>query len=491
MLAGFSMRQHTRIALVVLFVCVLYFLCPTVGPGPWPVATPQSTVGTLEPSYLHPSPETTAFEDNLHVKKRLLRFVAPGMAVPGYYLAERVYFVPWNAGATISILGALWAEGLPHLELLAFHRLLPTGPKRSHMMSRLANCVSTRPPELPRLVFLTNVTAHCTAWWPTSTSFKKPFQNISRRSGHPMITTVRYFCPVPEAVVHSLTEAPAFYVRLLPSNATRASPVPLRLVRRAYPFVSATACTEPLWGYPRMQAMYPSILDEWVAYHKLKGFGRILFYEQLFRNFSADLGPWKEAGLVEYYPAWASGLWARDVDRLNTCTQSAAHDHCVFVSQLRSRWVAMVHGLDLYYCSNCQACVPVCLFGGLVQRGVRHAICNQRNVSRHRLLKRAGGPRDAAGSPRLVRMSAMLLLALCTACLSMQQKARDWSGSGKARTEGVSGEKGTRPGVGKRGTASQDSGGAWVSPHTSRTILSAVARKSKPSQASKSLRNKF
>ena len=173
-----------------------------------------------------------------------------------------------------------------------------------------------------------------------------------------MITSIRYFCPVPDCIARCAASAPQFSVSLGLTNETtgslnRSTSFDVVLVRRTQPFVTATICTQPMWGYPRMKKMYPAILDEWLAYHYSKGFRRAVLYEQLDADFEEDLAPWKAQGFVDYHSRWSSGLWATDAEKTQYCTQCVAHDHCVFVNRLRSRWVSLVHGLDLYYCSNC------------------------------------------------------------------------------------------------------------------------------------------
>ena len=307
-----------------------------------------------EPSPARMQPDIRGFEANLAPKRRRLSSAAPGDPVTDYELRQRVYFAPWAQNERFSILGALWAEGLPQLELLAFHR----SSVRDSALVRLANCLSTRPSTPPTVVFGPEHARPCSAWWPTRDTFKAPFRRLSGKLHHPLITSVRYFCPVPDCVARCWAGRPAFNVTVALANTTQFMvrkgyrPITLQMGRTTQPFVVATACTEPLWGYPRMKALYPSILEEWLAFHALKGFGRVLLYEQLYEEFKADVAPWQRAGLLHYYRRWARGMWQLDVAKTNTCTQSVAHDHCAFVSQLRSRWVAMVHGLDLYFAAN-------------------------------------------------------------------------------------------------------------------------------------------
>eukprot|EP00667_Euglena_gracilis_P007018 EG_transcript_7084 len=287
----------------------------------------------------------TAVTESMQAKETLLRHARPGDPVRYYELRDRVYFSPWG-GSTLTLLGALWAPGLPYLELLAFHRF--------HAMAiRLAMCMSTRPFATPTLLLPSGSAVACHAWWPRRQEVTRRLRSVAYRGGQPLITTVRYLCPVSLCDAQCLASLSAIPLSLtVPksvapvTNAT--DTVSFVVQKRRRPFTLVTACSQPLWGYGKMKNMYPALLDEWLAYLQAKGFGDVHVYELWGDAITADLRRWRAAGFVEYFPSWGSGKWKRDSRKFVYCTQSAAHDHCLFHNQLHARWAMIVHGPDLY-----------------------------------------------------------------------------------------------------------------------------------------------
>jgi hypothetical protein len=314
-------------------------------------AGPSQNLSAAPPSRRIPS-DIEAVQANLRAKEYLLRNVTAGQQVVAYELATRVYFAKWGA-TSMTLLAALWAPGLPVLELLAFHR-------DAHPAVRLAQCVSQRPLAVPNLRLPNGESVTCRPWWATQRDMVRPMKVVSGRGGQPIITTVRYHCPVSPCHALCLSSRSNLSLHLsipaLPPETENRS-IAFRLLRRSRPYTVVKACTQPLWGYERMRGMYPNLLHEWLAFLKIKGFAAVHVYELWRSDFAADLKQWVASGFVEYHPGWAPGKWAKDSFRWVYCTQSTAHDHCVFTNQLHATWLMMVHGPDLYPCANCTSVV--------------------------------------------------------------------------------------------------------------------------------------
>eukprot|EP00668_Euglena_longa_P004667 GGOE01005449.1.p1 GENE.GGOE01005449.1~~GGOE01005449.1.p1 ORF type:complete len:546 (-),score=112.50 GGOE01005449.1:365-2002(-) len=283
----------------------------------------------------------TAAIQSMQAKEALLRTVSIDDPVLFYELQDRIYFSPWG-DSTITLLGALWAPSLPFLELLVFHRF-------RRMMIRLAQCISVRPLAAPVLTLPSGSQVVCHAWWPSHRDMARRMRPISQRGGVVIVTSVRYLCPLSPCHATCLASLPTFSLSLTVPNSNATDTITFIMHRRQRPFVLVTACTQPLWGYSRMKQMYPTLLDEWLAYLRFKGFGDVQVYELWRDTMAADLDVWRRtSAFVAFFPGWGSGKWDRDSRKFIYCTQSAAHDHCLFTNQLHARWAMIVHGPDLY-----------------------------------------------------------------------------------------------------------------------------------------------
>eukprot|EP00668_Euglena_longa_P004878 GGOE01005717.1.p1 GENE.GGOE01005717.1~~GGOE01005717.1.p1 ORF type:complete len:508 (-),score=102.56 GGOE01005717.1:272-1750(-) len=293
-----------------------------------------------------------AVEANWKVKRKMVAALHYGDRI-AQFLLDGSAKANWGSGRTY-LRGALWAPGLPHLELLMFHR------RKDHPPVFVSLCMSIRLHPAVQLVWPSGTSVTCHSWWPQEADMPRPMRVMNhRKKGASLITHVRYYCPVPAEDASQLPSQPRF--RVVAHAAPSWRPMPFRLTRTIRVFQQGVICSQPLWNTALLEGMYPHLFHEWIAYHLLRGFGQVAIYDLIGQTLNATLAPWVRLQTVQYYSRWATDLLAKDSGKHLYCLQCLAHDHCLFVNQLTSTWAALVHGPDLYTCTECQAGVAAAL----------------------------------------------------------------------------------------------------------------------------------
>eukprot|EP01012_Entosiphon_sulcatum_P064775 TRINITY_DN93627_c0_g1_i1.p1 TRINITY_DN93627_c0_g1~~TRINITY_DN93627_c0_g1_i1.p1 ORF type:complete len:475 (+),score=48.12 TRINITY_DN93627_c0_g1_i1:23-1426(+) len=277
-------------------------------------------------------------------KRELIARHPEGSTIEEFQWCSRPPLVAqWDAEMTLFLLlGALWAGGLPFVEVLAW--LGPCTPSRF-----MNQCVSEPPRVLPVCEFPSGETRTAAAYWPT--------RRYARLHGYPVrITSVRFFCPVPEG--EDLAGNDRFTI-ILRHPSGKAVPVPLCRNKEKVGLV--VACPQPLWGFNNMNTRYPNLVHEWLAYHKLIGFHRFNVYD-LFGEFDEPLRPWRDIGFVRSFPTFPPHFLrppqGKNMAGREYCTESIAHDHCLFTNQLTSRWAQLLHAPDNFVMFRDSPAIP-------------------------------------------------------------------------------------------------------------------------------------
>lgn len=234
----------------------------------------------------------------------------------------------------LMLLGAIWSRTLPFIEFLVFISVCT--PVRFQNQ-----CLSDAPVERPVCTFPSGRAVNASAYWPT--------KKYSRLHGHPVqITTVRFFCPVPTG---EELDPDTFTVTL--TQPTYDHTVPVALCRKSRVFGLLVACPQPLFNYGKLNTLYPNMVHEWLAYHRMIGFHKFMIYD-LFGDFMKPLQPWVDIGFVEHITRLApmhllpptgntSAMAGREY-----CLEGASHDHCLFMHQLTAGWGMLLHAPDNY-----------------------------------------------------------------------------------------------------------------------------------------------
>ena len=233
------------------------------------------------------------------------------------------------------VLAALWTPGMPFLQVLAWQGPYPM--RRSPY---------TQVPGGPgACAWPSGARTEAHLYWPRTPFLTSEAQRQRRRwpaEGRP---SFRYLCAVPPADQAAMREAEAVTVDLASGPHRRA----LALCRRRARVAGVTLCPNALYKVRPMHVLYPDILAEWVAHHRAQGVDRVLVYEMFGAKLGPLLRPLVAAGLAEYLPAFARGLlqvpalegFCWELDDLK-------HDHCLFTSALRSKWVMLTNAPDAF-----------------------------------------------------------------------------------------------------------------------------------------------
>ena len=229
------------------------------------------------------------------------------------------------------ILAALWTQGMPFLQLLAW-----LGPVRRSPWTLVprGGGMCTWPGghnTVAQLYFPTN------PYVTKVTGYRKKWPAGGRSS-------FRYLCPVPEQLQSSMIRLTSVNMTLTTAHHNQS----LYLCRHRRRMANMTICPQAMYQLRAMHSLYPDILPEWIAHHHTLGKPRILIYEMFGDVLQPMLQPFISAGMVEYHAAFARGRLKGPA--INHCwaLDELKHDHCLFTSALRSRWVFLSNAPDAF-----------------------------------------------------------------------------------------------------------------------------------------------
>jgi hypothetical protein len=282
-------------------------------------------------------PQFNYSEENSAAKHVLMGILEPGSNVSYYELCPKKH--PLNAtyrlGRTaMYILGALWAVELPHLELLIYLR-----KGKQHMDRTFTICFSFAPKWSPSCHFPSGKVTEAKAIWPAYTTLYQKRRYYIKRAG---VTTSQFHCPVPPGEFSG--SEPTLAITLRDGDGHSLSLTMRRVTQRV---VEITGCPHPLYNYLRIDMLFPDVIHEWLAYHKRIGFGHFHIYDET-GDFEEHMRPWVHSDdYMRYYPRFPDPL--NFANRMACCCNEAmTFDHCLFVNQLTSKWVMILHSFDMF-----------------------------------------------------------------------------------------------------------------------------------------------
>jgi hypothetical protein len=278
---------------------------------------------------------------NSRAKSEILATARIGNRMTYFELCSRSHSLStrykWE-GASMFILGILWATVLPFLEILVYLR-----PNRVTMNQKNTLCYGLIPRAYPTCHFPSGRTTTATFIWPSQGA---RLQGRRYYRSYVGVTTSQYHCPVPRNEFTGNEEIISFVLRDY-----RGVQIPLTLRRTTQTLVNISACSHPLYNYLRVDALFPDVIHEWVAYHKRIGFGHFHIYDE-FGDFGVHLKPWIEYdNYVRYFPCFPDPA-NYTFRQACCCNEPMALDHCLFVNQLSSKWVMILHSFDMFLLVN-------------------------------------------------------------------------------------------------------------------------------------------